>query len=646
MPSSDVVVNAPTSGAPAGPDDRSAALDPAPPRRGATLLERGALAGTLVPFMVAVVRASANDWMPTGDAALVVMRSRDVFTSHHPWGSFYLDLLAPWTKLSPYLGAAFGAALVNAVCIVLVWLVATRVVRPVVVVLVMAGTLVLVATLGLSWLIDSRPQFAMVLPLFALLWLSMGMWAGVDFAPPVAVVVASLCAQTHFTLAYQAVGVWIVGAAGYVIALRLREGGRERLRRTARLTGICAAVCWIQPFLAQFFVDDNLGSVFGPPGSGPGAGFASGIEVMANAAFVPPFWLPGSMGSFLGPDDTLRTASAFMIVAIWLAAAAATVSLGWRGGSAITRRAGASALVAVVAGVVAVVQIPSTAFGLAPENYYWLWSLGAFVTLALLAGLLSLPDTVSVLRGARAAVRWSVPAVGLLVTVGFASWPRYPLAHVANAEVEARRLGQPLRGELADAFGSAGVVDEAVEVNLGSALFSDFRYLVPLELQRAGVDFRVADGDATLGTSRCTPAAALPQVSFVTGRGSIIPEPWQVLAEEPGISDAELAEYDELSETFGDLLRDEVVSVDLAGVEWYFNPPLDHLTEVMSSPGTPANGLAVSLDTWREWKMVFTPPDLRPDFDRWVDLEQRISAGFVQVVLVPSDPAAERDHTC
>ena len=77
---------------------------------------------------------------------------RDVLTAHHPllgaWssgssvvgvpvnnlGPLQLDLLAPFTKLSPDLGTAIGSALINAASVVIVWLAARRLFRPAVVV--------------------------------------------------------------------------------------------------------------------------------------------------------------------------------------------------------------------------------------------------------------------------------------------------------------------------------------------------------------------------------------------------------------------------------------------------------------------------------------------------------------------------------
>ena len=99
--------------------------------------------------------------MPVGDAAYFTVRSRDVLTAHHPllgaWssgssvvgvpvnnlGPLQLDLLAPFTRVAPYLGTGIGAALANAAAVTAVWVAARRLLGPWRVVAVMAGTLAL-----------------------------------------------------------------------------------------------------------------------------------------------------------------------------------------------------------------------------------------------------------------------------------------------------------------------------------------------------------------------------------------------------------------------------------------------------------------------------------------------------------------------
>ena len=307
------------------PDRSPAGLPDTPPGRNRPVrgrveaIEWVSLVAALAPFVIAVVRAAVQHWMPVGDAAYFTVRSRDVFTAHPPlvgaWssgssvvglavnnlGPLQLDLLAPFTTISPYLGTGIGSAAINAACVVIVWSVARSLFGPGLVVVVMSGTLLLIATLGLSWLLDARQQFALVLPFYASLWLTAAMWAAKGFAVPLALAVASLVLQTHFTYAYQAVIVTAAGVAGY--AASVIRNPTTRSVRVVVISGVVVLGCWIQPLFDQFFGSGNLGNVLGPARGGQdGAGLNAGVQVLAGGALVPPFWLPGSIGPFLHPD--------------------------------------------------------------------------------------------------------------------------------------------------------------------------------------------------------------------------------------------------------------------------------------------------------------------------------------------------------
>ena len=221
-------------------------------------IEWVSLVAALAPFVIAVVRAAVQHWMPVGDAAYFTVRSRDVFTAHPPlvgaWssgssvvglavnnlGPLQLDLLAPFTTISPYLGTGIGSAR-DQRCLRRDRVgVARRLFGPCLVVAVMAGTLLLIATLGLSWLIDARQQFALVLPFYALLWFTAAMWAAKGFAVPLALAVASLVLQTHFTYAYQAVIVTAVGVAAYAASVIRQSAPIGARRRGQRRRGVGA----------------------------------------------------------------------------------------------------------------------------------------------------------------------------------------------------------------------------------------------------------------------------------------------------------------------------------------------------------------------------------------------------------------------
>ena len=377
--------------------------------RKAEPIEWLALAATIVPFVVAVVRAAVQHWMPIGDAAYFTVRSRDVLTAHTPllgaWssgsavlsvpvnnlGPLQLDLLAPFTKTLPYLGTAIGSALINAACVVAVWCSARRLFGPMRVVWVMAGTMLFLGTIGLSWLIDARQQFAMVLPFYALLWVCAWMWSGAPAAVPIGLALGTLTVQTHFTYAYQGVIVTVAGVVGWVVATR-SEPSRRRLRTAGIAAGVLI-VLWIQPVIDQLWGTGNLGNVLGPAreGQSDAAGLRVGVQILAGAALEPPFWLPGSIGEFLQPRDGISLGGAVFAVACWAAVCGAVLVGGARSGRRSAVAVGAACLAALGGGLVAAAAIPPSMFGLVPQNYYWAWSIGAFLTVAVVAGLSTLP---------------------------------------------------------------------------------------------------------------------------------------------------------------------------------------------------------------------------------------------------------------
>ena len=625
-------------------------------------LEWLSLAAALTPVVVAVGRAIVKDWMPVGDATYFTVRSADVLTEHHPlvgaWssgssvvgvpvnnlGPLQLDVLAPFTKLTPYVGTAIGSALISAASIVIVWTVARRMFRPAVVVGVMVGTTLFVASLGLSWLIDARQQQAMVLPLYALLWLSAAMWLGVRLAVPIAVVVASLVVQTHFTYGYPATLVFIAGLAGFVaVTWRTRDGWPS----VAIWSLALGALCWLQPLVDQFAGTGNLGTVLGPTRDRPGAGLEVGVQVLAGAALVPPFWSPASMRTFLLPYDGINLPGAVVAVLAWLLVAAVVIVLGIRARAPMAWAMGITSAIAIVAGLIAAARIPVSSFGLVPQNYYWAWPLAAFVTVALGAGVCSLPAVAAALRRGSSSRRRAALGVVMLVAAGIAVWPRYPVASVAIDEVEARRVGEPLRAQLAAAIAS-GAVDDHVEVDLSRAFFAnDYPYVMLAELQRAGIEFHFVPESRNLnrfGESRCAEAGRYQRVLLISGPRPQLVSGSTVVAEVVGMSDADLAEYAELQERFGDLLRDGAIDVDGAALDALDEASVEELRTVLATPNLSAAGLARHLDGWRRSGYVTIPSDERDAFDRWFELEQRSSADYQTIVF--EQPSASDERRC
>ena len=91
----------------------------------------------VVPFIVAMVRAVADRYVPVGDNALIALRVRDVLTMHHPLlgtgssasitlgvdvnhpGPAMFDLLAPFAAvLGTGTGMVIGVTVLNVACFI------------------------------------------------------------------------------------------------------------------------------------------------------------------------------------------------------------------------------------------------------------------------------------------------------------------------------------------------------------------------------------------------------------------------------------------------------------------------------------------------------------------------------------------------
>ena len=431
--------------------------------RPASRLEWSALGVGLVPFVVAVVRAAVKDWTPVGDAAYFTVRSADVFTAHHPllgaWssgssvvgvpvnnlGPLQLDLLAPFTKLAPYLGTAIGSALHQR------GQRRRRVDRRQAD--VPAGGRRrrdarhdAVRRLARAVVADRRPTAV---------------------RPGVAVVRPAVAERGD-----------VDGRAGRRAdrrrrrqsdrpdALHVRLPGGPRLRRRRRRVRdgdgrrlgaawrpvaiwslVLGALCWIQPLLDQFVGTGNLGTVLGTATDRPRCrhrGGRPGRRRGRPRAAVLAAWRRCARSC------SRTTASAWPVRSrpcrsgcSWRTGVAV---LGARAGAPAARAVGIASVVALGAALVAAARIPVSSFGLVPQNYYWAWSLAAFVSLAVVAGVCSLPAVATVLRRGTVARRRALLAGALAVVGAVAVWPRYPVASVADRRGRGPTCRSPAAG--------------------------------------------------------------------------------------------------------------------------------------------------------------------------------------------------------
>ena len=624
-------------------------------RRAPKHAEPIALAAAIVPTIVMVVRAITSGWMPLFDAAYFTVRSRDVLNTHSPlvgawsmgsreigvWvnnlGPLQLDLLAPFTKLDPYWGTAVGVGLTNIAAVVGVWFTARRMFGPIGVVGAMAATALLQLNVGSLMLIEARQQLALVLPMWCLMWLAAATWRGVRWAAPWLAFVSSLVLQTHFTYAYQTIAVTVSA----VIALVVRH--RFTLRELLRPALACLAVvvtCWAQPVWDQFFGTGNMTKVLDQSGgSSRSVGASKGLRILAETAFVPPFFSPGSMGDLLREGPRVSLPIALIALACWALLLIAVVVF-MRIRNPALAAMGAVSLVALASSSYAVTKIPPTEqFGIIAQNYYWVWPIVIFLGTAIIGAalralMLQLRD--AVVRPDRLA--FGVTALVVLGIVPLLT-PTDLLPETDHEWDVSRLQARPLMDQFGDSLDDIDF-DGPVLVDLGSV--RHVRYTMLTELQARGIDFRFGAGATDLsrfGRERCDDGSA---AYFITLRGGpsavLVNSRDTLLASVPGLTRAQAQRSTELATQFGNEIRGGRITVNDEGVGDLGGDVPQVLIQVRDTPGASARHLSAFLSDWYNFDQVIVPDDWLDDLHEWRELEDGAANNRMAIYLTRISP--------
>ncbi len=511
-----------------------------------------------------------------------------MLTADHPWlgawssaslrlganvrnlGPLQLDLLAPFTKINPYGGTAVGVGVVAAISVLAVWWSARRVLGPVGAGAVMLATLALEATVGLQAFIDPRQQLYLLMPYWALLWLTWAAAAGQGVAIAPLVFTASLIAQTHFTYLLQTMMLVAAGLALYVATTRTRW--REARATRALLIGLVVGLfCWAQPLWDQLFGDRNLGAVLANRGANDGAGWATGAQVITATTLRPPrFWLPGTVSRFDLPTDLPSQLPSWLAVTGWLVLLAGSAVVAWREGRRALALLGVVGAVSLVAALAAAASIPPSVFGLIAQNYLWMWPTGVFLSVAVAAGVVAaLPVLRQSLNGTGGAIGMTAMAVALVVAAPQNVDDFAPIESVKSA---GERVGRPLLDQFAAGLRSYDVTGPVLVDNASRAAFGSYvPYSFLAELQAAGIDFTFAPDDGNLlrfGLERCERGEATARIVLADAGGDPRPRDGEVvLAHVDVFTDLDASELADLDLRFGNGLRDGSLDLDLAEFE-------------------------------------------------------------------------------
>ena len=421
---------------------------------------------------------------------------------NHP-GPLYLDLLAvPARVVQSGAGVAFGAALVNALCIVGIAAFAYRRGGALV------GTIAMAATASLCWAMGSELMFepwnphSALLPFLLFLVLVWSMTCGDVLALPLAAGIGSLLVQTHlsYALLVPLLGVW--GIIGLVVGLR-GERSREpdawaaRRARALRYTavgGVVLAVCWIQPLIEQFTSDGsgNLTRLVDSSRSSKAGtiGLGFGTRVVATVVSLPPWWFRPSMKDAFAPGwhEPSLGSTVFSLVVLFAV-------LGWCAWVSLRRRdrvsswAIGTAAVGLLAAFVTAWQGPVTVFGnVTPHTFRWLWPLGAFVFFVV-ASTIARRLVGSAVASRRTA--WLVAGFGLAtVAVAALNLPFVDEGRGPNSQEYAIPAAHDLGQQMGSLEGRGPVLIDG----LFRAGFADpYGAAVVAELQRRGIPFVARD---------------------------------------------------------------------------------------------------------------------------------------------------------
>ena len=367
-----------------------------------------ALALVLLPFVVALVRAFRDGWVPSGDEANIATRALDVFSRHPPLtglpstSGFYGDkiqtnhpgpiefylLAVPIRVLGLTVGTLLTAVAINASFVLIALWVFFR--RLGLTAMVWAAVLLL-AVMGSGGTAVLTDTVSSNMTMYSLLAMTVLAWALIDgdlALLPLATLVASYAAQQH--LAAGLVALPVVLVAVFVLAARTVIQARRgdaivatTARRWSLVAVAIAAMCWAPVAFDE--VGGHPGNLtqivrFARDKTRPTLGFESGIYQAVHAVAPP---------SVLARTDTNGL---FFVTAPgpfrWILAAVIVVALvviAWsaRKRSPARSRLAFVALVVLAAGILNGSNVPQSFEAGRINLYRWTWA-AAFVTWAAL----------------------------------------------------------------------------------------------------------------------------------------------------------------------------------------------------------------------------------------------------------------------
>lgn len=472
-------------------------------RRPTWLPAAGLVAILVVPLVVAAVALRRPTWFPVLDHAMTELRVRDVFTRHTPLiglpgriGDFPdqgshpgpMSFYALWPTYRLLGGSAWGlqvgALVLNAVAagtaVALAWRrgglrLATG---------IAALLAVLMAGYGIATLAEPWNPY---LPLLWWVVVLLAVWSvlsGDVRVLPVAVVAASMAAQTHVPYLGLCLGMGAVAAGGLAWRWRREPGERGDIVRWVAISVAAAAALWAVVLVDQAVNDPgNLSMLWDhfttPPEGERTVGIAGGVELVLRHLDVTAF-LSGGGGDLGSLAQSSGDAGGSVVPgAVLLAAWVACAAVAWRRRHAALNRLN----VVVAAGLVLGAFSLSRIFG---KTWYYLM-LWSWATTGL--AVVAVAWTVALLVDRRDLDRWAQAAlVGVTVVAAAAL-----TVDAADARPPAPQLSEVLAEIVPPAADHLDPDDRYLVTWDDSFYIGSQGYGVVSELERRGFDAGALD---------------------------------------------------------------------------------------------------------------------------------------------------------
>lgn len=457
-----------------------------------------AIAVACLPIVVATVRALLHHWTPIGDDGLLAIRAQDLFSRHVPLlgtassasfaatkplnnpGPLYFYVLGlPVAVFGSAVGTAVGAAAVNVAAVIAIGMVAWRRAGLLGTALAMVVASTLAWSMGSELLYDIWQPHGLLLPFLGFLFLIWSVAAADWPALPLAIGAGSLLMQTHLTYGYLTP---VLVTAGLILGLlqsrrsrRNESGDGDPLMTTPAapragrwiVVGLLVGVlAWTPSLIEQVTTSDGNMSRLVRQIQDPPKGVVGGTGALRLTATVladPPFWGRDSFPDTFRPAGTPYGSTAPTVDgtgAIGTRHAAAAIALillvlgglalnAWRRRTAHGLAASAIAVLVLAGSWYTASKVTVDIVGVAPHQFRFLWPMAAFITFAIVLGIVetiraeSAVATVRVLALAIVAVMslWNLPTYA--ATVG----PQLESASLPTIRDLDRQLGPAERSQ-------------------------------------------------------------------------------------------------------------------------------------------------------------------------------------------------------